>query len=257
LGGLYLPSGSRPQRHLSGHPGFAPGPPNRPGIHQQSAGHLSGRPNGRGRKRRGLPRVPDWMDNCGPTVLGASETMMDWVRGSFSLFACNRPARSLSLGPSPSPLAKPTAYVQRAWRSLWRKSMRSRPKRLSRSLDSGDRFRESGDIIPISDFTSGCGSKSGTSNLVGFGPGFGDYAKGRNLRACPGSGTECGSFHRAPEFRPTLRLQYHRNAVPNLFPLGAYRHVAICPKYLLPKVRLEPTPSCEDRILSPVLLPYS
>jgi hypothetical protein len=27
--------------------------------------------------------------------------------------------------------------------------------------------------------------------------------------------------------QPSLRLQYHRNAVPNLFPLKANRHVAI------------------------------
>ncbi len=50
--------------------------------------------------------------------------------------------------------------------------------------------------------------------------------------------------------------QCHRNAVPNLFPLRANRPVAICPKYILPKVGLEPTRSCEDRILSPVRLPF-
>jgi hypothetical protein len=32
---------------------------------------------------------------------------------------------------------------------------------------------------------------------------------------------------------------------------------AIHPELLIPKVGLEPTPSCEDRILSPVRLPYS
>ena len=32
---------------------------------------------------------------------------------------------------------------------------------------------------------------------------------------------------------------------------------AIHPELLKPNVRIEPTPSCEDRILSPVRLPYS
>ena len=32
---------------------------------------------------------------------------------------------------------------------------------------------------------------------------------------------------------------------------------AIHPELLIPNVGLEPTPSCEDRILSPVRLPYS
>ena len=35
-------------------------------------------------------------------------------------------------------------------------------------------------------------------------------------------------------------------------------HCRCCsPEPLIPKVGLEPTPSCEDRILSPVRLPYS
>jgi hypothetical protein len=69
--------------------------------------------------------------------------------------------------------------------------------------------------------------------------------------ACPGSGSECGSRRSALQHQPSLRFQCHRNAVTNLFPLGANRHVAICPKHILPKVGLEPKPSCEDRILSP------
>ena len=74
--------------------------------------------------------------------------------------------------------------------------------------------------------------------------------------ASRGNGSECGSFRSALQLQPSLRLQYHRNAVPNLFPLRANRQVAICRKYIVPKVGLEPTPSCEDRILSPVRLPY-
>ena len=37
----------------------------------------------------------------------------------------------------------------------------------------------------------------------------------------------------------------------------AIKQGAIHPESLIPKVGLEPTPSCEDRILSPVRLPYS
>ena len=51
---------------------------------------------------------------------------------------------------------------------------------------------------------------------------------------------------RAPEYQPSMRLQCHRNAVPNLFPPRANRHVAICRKYIVPKVGLEPT-----RVLRP------
>jgi hypothetical protein len=67
--------------------------------------------------------------------------------------------------------------------------------------------------------------------------------------------TEMNAESPPPQLQPSLRLQYHRNAVPNLFPLRANLHVAICRKYVVPKVGLEPTPSCEDRILSPARLP--
>ena len=45
--------------------------------------------------------------------------------------------------------------------------------------------------------------------------------------------------------------------LPNLFPRQALPQVAIRRKSLVPNVGLEPAPSCEDRILSPVRLPYS
>src|SRR5271163_1191970 len=62
---------------------------------------------------------------------------------------------------------------------------------------------------------------------------------------------------RAPEFQAPLRLQCLRNAVTSLLPGRAVRHVAIRRKCIVLKVGLEPTPSCEDRILSPGLLPYT
>jgi glyoxylase-like metal-dependent hydrolase (beta-lactamase superfamily II) len=71
------------------------------------------------------------------------------------------------------------------------------------------------------------------------------------------NGNGCDTVRTVLQLQPSLRLQYHRNAVPNLFALGAHRRIAIYPKYILPKVGLEPAPSCEDRILSPVRLPYS
>jgi len=42
--------------------------------------------------------------------------------------------------------------------------------------------RGSVDTMPIPDLASGSRSKSGTSKLAGFGPGFGDFAKGQNVR---------------------------------------------------------------------------
>ena len=61
----------------------------------------------------------------------------------------------------------------------------------------------------------------------------------------------------ALQLQPSLRLQYHRNAVPNLFPTeGKSAEVRFTVSHILPKVGLEPTPSCKDLILSPVRLPY-
>jgi len=80
--------------------------------------------------------------------------------------------------------------------------------------------------------------------------------QGSKCAACPGSGNECGSCRSALRYQPSLRLQCHRNAVTNLLPRQAVRQVAIRCKSIVPKVGLEPTPSCEDRILRPGLLPY-
>ena len=52
-----------------------------------------------------------------------------------------------------------------------------------------------------------------------------------------------------------LRLQCHRNAVTDLLPRQAVRQVTIRRKAIVPKVGLEPAPSCEDRIVSPARLP--
>ena len=73
--------------------------------------------------------------------------------------------------------------------------------------------------------------------------------------ACHANGNGCDNVRTVLQLQPSLRLQYHRNAVPNLFPLGPNRHIAICPKYILPKVGLEPRRVLPHRILSPARLP--
>ena len=60
---------------------------------------------------------------------------------------------------------------------------------------------------------------------------------------------------------PLLKCSHRcvSNVTATLFPNCSHwanRQVAICRKSILPKVGLEPTPSCEDRILSPVRLPF-
>jgi hypothetical protein len=120
-----------------------------------------------------------------------------------------------------------------------------------------ERVQGSGDTISISGLTSGLRSKSGTSKLVGFRPGvvFGDFAKGHNVRLALVA--EVNAVAAAARFN--TRQRCGSNVAATLLPIFyqgvQLGQVAIGRRSMVPKVGLEPTSSCEDRILSPARLP--